>query len=86
MPKCKKVYIYRDSHLPEKGWIQSCFHCYTYTSNTIDFTYIIKKQIMYQIDIYLCEHCELMLNNSEHVEKRQIFEEKCNKYIKNMFD
>ena len=50
MPKCKKVYIYRDSHLPEKGWIQSCFHCYTYTSNTIDFTYVIRKQIMYEIN------------------------------------
>ena len=22
MPKIKKVYIYKDSHLPEDGWIQ----------------------------------------------------------------
>ena len=29
--KKKTIEIYRDSHLPSKGWIQSCFNCYTLT-------------------------------------------------------
>ena len=28
MPPYKKIYIYRESDLPEKGWIHSCFNCY----------------------------------------------------------
>ena len=31
MPKVKRIYIYRDSHLPEIGWLQSCFKCETIT-------------------------------------------------------
>ena len=35
--KIKKIYIYRDSHLPEEGWLQSCFNCYQITSKLILF-------------------------------------------------
>jgi len=33
----KNVYLYRDSHLPEQGWLQSCFRCYTITSRLYSF-------------------------------------------------
>ena len=31
----KNIYIFRESKLPKEGWIQSCFHCYEFTSREI---------------------------------------------------
>ena len=85
MPRCKKVYLYRESRLPEEGWIQSCFHCYMYTSNTIDYTYIKHNNILYACDVYLCESCDKYLHKLENIEKRMLFENKCTKYLYRLF-
>ena len=37
MTDVKMIEIFRDSHLPEKGWIQSCFNCYIFTERNILF-------------------------------------------------
>ena len=33
MPTLKRIYIYRESHLPENGWLQACFRCKAITGN-----------------------------------------------------
>ena len=84
MPHYKKIYIYRDSHLPEEGWIQSCFNCYTYTSSTIDYKVIKYKQVIYECNIYLCPACDKFLHSDDIA--RNKFRYKCDKYIKyNLF-
>lgn len=85
MPYYKKIFIYRDSRLPEEGWIQSCFHCYTYTSNTIDYTVIRRRKTIYECDVYLCPTCEELLEKIENLDKKQKFKLKCDSYIKRLF-
>ena len=83
MPHYKKIYIYRDSHLPEEGWIQSCFHCYTYTSSVIDYTFFKYKKVIYECDVYLCESCETLLQEDNTQKER--FRNRCDRYIRKLF-
>jgi len=85
MPKYKKIYIYRDSHLPEDGWIQSCFNCYTYTSGTIDYTTIKRKNTIYECNVFLCPECDKTLHKIENMDKQERFRSKCDRYIKRLF-
>ena len=76
----KDIEIYRDSHLPTNGWIQSCFNCYSLTSKTILYKTIMQKNTIYDFRVYLCPSC----NNKF---KKKIlgfieFSNVCNKYIK----
>ena len=85
MPYYKKLYIYRDSKLPEKGWIQSCFNCYTFTSNTIDYIVLNRGHFIYECDVYLCRACDKMLHRPENINKQLRFRVKCNRYIRHLF-
>ena len=85
MPQLKQIYIYRDSHLPEDGWLQSCFYCYTFTSNIIDYTTIRYKRTLYECNVHLCPTCENFLHKPENIEKQEKFRHKCNRYIKHLF-
>jgi hypothetical protein len=68
--KIKQIYIYRDSHLPEEGWLQSCFQCYQITSKTCLFkTYKTKKKnskTYWEIYIHVCNKCNNHLKNDEN--------------------
>lgn len=70
MPKkIKQIYIYRESRLPEEGWLQSCFECYQFTSKTILFkTYKTKKiylKIYWEFYVHVCKNCSNQLKNDE---------------------
>ena len=58
MPYYKKIYIYRESRMPEDGWLQPCFNCYTITGKL--FLLRTKRTIrnLYEIEVYLCAHCK----------------------------
>ena len=83
--KIKKIYIYRDSHLPEEGWLQSCFDCYQITSKIILFkTYKTIKnnvEIYWEIYIHLCNTCKC----DENKERKKKFLNNYNKYIRKYF-
>ena len=76
----KIIEIYRDSHLPAKGWIQACFNCYTLTSKTFLYKYVKKKEKIYEFHIYNCNDCKKKMG------KNMLFfldfSKDCNKYIK----
>ena len=83
----KEIYIYRESHLPDNGWIQKCFHCDTLTSKNILFKTITQKKGCYikywEFNIHLCNKCKRYLhsNKSENIKKFLKFSQKCNDYI-----
>tara|TARA_X000000368_G_C22969052_1_gene684587 strand:- start:511 stop:789 length:279 start_codon:yes stop_codon:yes gene_type:complete len=83
--KIKKIYIYRDSHLPEEGWLQSCFDCYQITSKLILFkTYKTNNNnadIYWEIYIHQCNNCKC----DENEEKQKKFLNSYNKYIHKYF-
>tara|TARA_B100000902_G_C27111479_1_gene813810 strand:- start:506 stop:757 length:252 start_codon:yes stop_codon:yes gene_type:complete len=75
----KNVYLYRDSHLPEQGWLQSCFRCYSITSKLYSFKTIENKKKIYQFKIYMCPSCQKKINNDE--DEFNKFSNRANKYI-----
>ena len=84
MKTLHKIYIYRDhEHLPEEGWFQSCFLCYTITSHTHLFdTREIDKKI-YEINVYLCPDCQKKMQRDQ--ETVDILKRKCSRYINRHF-
>ena len=83
MTKIRRIYLYRDSEMPEKGWLQSCFLCYAFTSRLDDF----KKEscnrgcILNQYLVFICKDCAVKIKNKEIYNK---YEKKCEDYIKNI--
>ena len=81
--KIKKIYIYRDSHLPENGWLQACFDCYIITSKLKLFDiYKLHNGVGTTISefyIYMCPKC----NRQIHMDKKRynIFFNNYKKYI-----
>ncbi len=73
------MYIYRESHLPEYGWFQACFICYTITAQTHHYnTQIVKNSLIENI-CYLCPVCIKTLEK-DSILKHQ-FEKCVNKYL-----
>jgi hypothetical protein len=54
----KEISLYRKSHLPKDGWIQACFLCYTYTSDTL---FVKKKEYpkyILEFNVFVCDSCQ----------------------------
>ena len=92
--KVKIIYIYRDSHLPYNGWLQSCFNCYRITSKLITFKTIHNKGYLqknyrfrysyWEFKVFLCGKCRRRLEdkkNCENIKEYTKFNSTCNKYI-----
>lgn len=84
MSKVKKIYIYKDSHLPENGWLQACFHCDTITSRHFLFQTFTDKKVLYEFHIHTCGSCTRTFkkNPTGYI----IFSNTCNSYIKRNYD
>ena len=75
-----KIYIYREKeNLPEDGWFQSCFMCYTITSSIMMFNTMEKKKKIYEIYVYLCPSCQRKIEKDVNYGK--LFKKKCIRYI-----
>ena len=62
----KKLYIYRDSRLPEEGWMQSCFRCFSYTNGSVPYDVIdVNEHLRYEIYVYCCASCKNTVDSSE---------------------
>jgi len=84
MSDVKLIEIFRDSHLPEKGWIQSCFNCYTITSQTFLYKVVKNHDYIYKFQIYNCYDCKnKMKGNPLYYLK---FSKACKKYIKQKYN
>ena len=81
----KKIYIYRDSHLPEKGWLQSCYRCYQITHHTANFKTIKKENTKYshwEFHTFVCKTCQNHLYEKKNLPEYISFTKECNSYIK----
>ena len=97
--RVKIIYIYRESHLPYNGWLQSCFNCYRITSKLITFKTIhnkgyLKKNFRYnysywEFKVFLCGNCRRKLENKKNccnIKDYTKFNSICNRYIKNHYN
>lgn len=82
MPAIKRVYLYEETHLPEKGWLQGCIICGTITSKLSLFDTKInkKKETLYEIYTYICPKCLKNLSDSECLKN---YNDISNKLLKN---
>lgn len=79
MGKVKTIDIFKQSHLPKEGWLQSCFNCYTITSKTYYYKMVIFKNINYKFNIYCCPKCKKNLYKEKY--KLYKFSKTCDNYI-----
>ena len=65
MPTIRKVYLYEETHLPQKGWLQGCMICGVITSHLLLFKtkFDEKKEMKYEIYTYICPSCKKNLKN-----------------------
>jgi hypothetical protein len=84
MPKIKRIYLYRDSHLPEEGWLQSCFKCKEITGKYFLFQTFHKEDDLYEFYIHICSKCKKKFDNSALLYVN--FSDKCNEYIRDNFN
>ena len=59
----KVITLFRRTKLPREGWIQSCFLCYTYTSDTRGIKHVEYKKYFYDYQVHLCDGCHRSLKN-----------------------
>ena len=71
MPTIRKVYLYEETHLPQKGWLQGCMVCGIITSRLLlfDTKYDTKNKKKYEIYTYICPKCQKKLDDKEIFDK-----------------
>lgn len=71
MPTIRKVYLYEETHLPQKGWMQGCMVCGIITSRLLlfDTKYDTKNKKKYEIYTYICPKCQKKLDDKEILDK-----------------
>ena len=84
MPRIKRIYIYRDSHLPEEGWLQACFRCREITGKYFLFQTFHKGDSLYEFYIHTCSKCKRTFDEQPLVFVN--FSDQCNDYIHDHFD
>lgn len=56
--KPKRIYLYTESHLPEKGWFQGCLRCASITAQLQLYKTIPMAEITKEIYVYICSPCQ----------------------------
>ena len=79
MSEIKSIDIFKQSHLPKEGWLQSCFNCYSITSKTYYYKMIIHEKVKYRFNVYCCPQCKKKF----YKEKKSLykFSKICDSYI-----
>ena len=76
----RRVYIYKESHLPSEGWLQGCFGCVGITGSC----QVYKRHDGIEYIVYLCDRCVSYLKDDD--ELRTIYETKVDRYIRSHFE
>lgn len=84
MKKITTIDICRKSHLPEKGWLQACFNCYSITGKTLEYSTIRKFNNIFNVNVYLCPSCKRKFQNN--IFEYHVFTIECNNYIKRNYN
>ena len=80
--KFRRMYIYKESHLPKEGWLQGCFICYRITGNCEVFSkyYNYDNLILFEFVVYLCNRCKNKVLKDQEIKTE--YEKHVKEYIK----
>ena len=79
MKHFRRIYIYKDTKMPENGWLQGCFICYQITGRLLTFDTKETSKNITEYVVFVCPECKKQLNQKE--ELKNDYNEKCNEYI-----
>ena len=77
----KKIYVYKDTHLPKRGWLQGCFNCQKITSKLYLYQTFTRRKTIYEFYIYKCAECKNFFLNKKNELEYIEFNEKCYNWI-----
>ena len=80
----RHVYLFSESHLPEKGWLQACYECDTITSRTIYYKTVSHSVKTYKFIVHICGSCKKTLKKD--ITKNTKFISKCDEFISEYLD
>ena len=83
MNNFKRMYIYKETHLPKEGWLQGCFLCHIITGNCEIFSryYNYENKKLIEFVVYLCHRCKNLILKDKEIKKE--YDTYVHKYIKN---
>ena len=80
----KKIYLYKNTHLPRDGWLQGCFNCQQITSRVYLYRKITQKENIYEFYFYRCKSCSRDFQKCST--KCNKFYDKCDDYIVSKYE
>jgi len=81
----KKIYIFKDTHLPKRGWLQGCFCCQQITSRLYLYQTFTRKKTIYEFYVYKCSNCKKKLQKRENINDYIEFNEECSHWIETKY-
>lgn len=82
MVKVRIINIYKDTHLPEDGWLQGCYICSSVTGRTIDHK-LPEIWSHTKIKVYMCPSCQRLRRESDELAEE--FNKLINSYVYSNF-
>ena len=79
MHKFRRMYIYKETHLPTEGWLQGCFVCYSITGNCEVFNKSETVSHITERVVFLCTRCCRIIAGDDTLKNN--YEEKVRGYI-----
>jgi Fe2+ transport system protein B len=69
MKDFRRMYIYKDTHLPAVGWLHGCFMCHRITGQCETFSKKQKEHMIMEHVVYLCPTCKNIIKKNRTVMK-----------------
>ena len=79
MKHFRRIYIYKDTKMPERGWLQGCFICYQITGRLLVYDTKETVKNITEYAVFVCPECKKNLQRND--ELKLDYELKCQEYI-----
>ena len=79
MKNFRRIYIYKDTKMPDRGWLQGCFICYQITGRLLVYETVEKNNVITEYAVFLCPTCQNNLKKDKNYNDE--FKTKCQQYI-----
>lgn len=79
MKHFRRIYIYKDTKMPERGWLQGCFICYQITGRLLVYDTKESAKNITEYAVFVCPECKKNLEKNDKLKEE--YNEKCQEYI-----
>jgi len=65
----RDIYLYRETGVPEHGWLQGCYKCEAITARIKNLKTVITEKYIFNFIVYICPHCQHSLTDYSMCDK-----------------